>query len=361
MKIILIYLGRKGGGALYSLEMAKAISNKLDLEVVISKYIENKQEWYKIGIKITEVDTYNSLKSAILSTIRIGKFLKLRSYICKSNVDIIYYPMISPWLPIINFMTKHIPKVYTLHDPKLHIGEENIILSNINKNLARNASRCIILSEIFKKDMNSIGVDERKVDVIPHGEFSYYNKTKLKRNFNRTLLFFGRIHKYKGIEVLLKAFKIINMKNKDIHLLIVGNGKIDKYKEDINNLTNIEVVNRWINDNEVEKFFLRSDVLVAPYIDASQSGVIPTAYGFGMPVIASKIGGITEQVEDGKTGFLVKPGDEHELAKRCIQLLKNENMVMKMGHYALMKSKKELNWDNIGDMLIESFKKLKDR
>lgn len=359
MKIVLIYLGRKGGGTIYSIEIAKSLSKKSNILAVVSKQSENINEWRKTGLDILEVDTYDDIKSMILSTMNIKKFLNLRMNILDFMPDVLYYPMIHPWTPIINMYIKNVPKIITLHDPRPHKGEQNIILEKISNRSIRQADRIVILSNIFKEIIINLGVNPAKIDVIPLGEFSYYmqKNNKDKKEFNNTILFFGRILKYKGIEVLLRAFKLIKQEVKDARLLIVGSGDITEYKPLIDDLEDIEVINRWIKDEEVGNFFTKADFLVVPYIDASQSGVIPLAYAYSMPVIASRIGGIPEQVDEGKTGFLVKPGDEYELAKKCIELLNNHDLIIEMGENAYKKTLNEMSWDHVSNLLIESIKK----
>jgi glycosyltransferase involved in cell wall biosynthesis len=360
LKIALIYLGRKGGGSIYSIEMAKALSKKVEVLAVISKQSENIDEWYKTGIPLLEVDTYSDLKSMILSTLCFKKFLDLKKHITDFKPDVLYYPMIHIWTPIINGLIKKIPKIVTLHDPKPHKGEENIILKNISNISIKQADRVVILSNVFKDTVINLGISPDKIDIIPHGEFSYYvrKSPNVKKEFKNTILFFGRISEYKGIEVLLRAFKIIKQEILDAKLLIVGSGDITKYKELITPLKDVEAVNRWVRDDEVGVFFSKADFLVVPYIDASQSGVIPIAYGFSMPVVASRIGGIPEQVDDGKTGFLVTPGNEHELAEKCIKLLKNPDLIKEMGQNAYKKAHGEMSWERASDLLLENINKI---
>jgi glycosyltransferase involved in cell wall biosynthesis len=340
--------------------MAKALSKKADVLVIVSKQSENINEWHKTGLNILEVDTYNDFKSMVLSTLRIKKFFNLREKIMAFKPDVIYYPMIHIWTPIINLLIRKVPKIVTLHDPRLHKGEENFILEKISNLSIKQADRIIILSNIFKETVINLGIDRDKIDVIPHGEFSYYadKNNNMKKEFKNTILFFGRISKYKGIEVLLKAFKIIKGIKKETKLLIVGNGDITKYKNLIERISDVDIINRWISDDEVGEFFSKADFLVVPYIDASQSGVIPIAYGFSMPVVASRIGGIPEQVDDGKTGFLVRPSDENELAERCLKLLDDPDLIIEMGKNAYIKAHDEMSWEHVSDLLLESINKI---
>jgi len=355
-KIALIYLGRRGGGPVYALEMAKALNEKAELLCVVSRQVENLSQWENAGLRILEVDTYTNFISFIFSTLKFWRFSKLANNIRSFKPDVVYYPMLHYWAPILNKFLKSVPKIVTVHDVKPHKGEESRVFQWMTHTSIRQADKVVILSEVFRKDLENMGIDSNSIVVIPHGEFSYY--TQLggmtgTAKMGRTILFFGRIHEYKGIGVLLEAFKRIKDEVPDAKLILAGSGDIGPYKNLLAGLKDVEIVNRWIPDNEVAQYFQVADLVVVPYIDASQSGVIPLAYSFGLPVVASRIGGIPEQVDDGKTGFLVEPGNAEVLAEKCTFLLMNRELLKEMGRRALEKSKTELSWSRAANKLIE--------
>ena len=359
MRIALIYLGRRGGGSIYSLEIAKALAEKAEVLAVISRQAWNLKAWHKSGISLIEVPTYNSVLEFIPSTLNFRKHLALRRKIQQFNPDVLYYPMLHLWTPLINALLSSVPKVVTIHDPILHQGERNPVVALIQRKAIHQATRVIILSHAFTDTIQHQGMPRERIDVIPHGEFSYYSglSSLQKGHHPPTLLFFGRISKYKGIEVLLKAFSIIKKQIPQARLLIVGSGDLSPYKKQLENLEDVTVINRWVKDEEVGAYFCQADVLVAPYTDASQSGVIPIAYAFRVPVITTQVGGLPEQVEDGKTGLLVPPGDAIQLARACVQLLTNPNEAVKLGQTGYEKAMKEWNWHRITDQVLVSLKK----
>jgi len=361
MKVLLIYLGRKGGGSIYSLEMAKALSKKCDLIAMISLQSQNFEAWRKTGISLIEIDTYESILGVILSALNLKKYFYLWKQIKAIKPDIIYYPMLHLWTPIINLITPFIPKATTIHDPVIHKGEKNIILELIQKIAIKQSAKIIILSKIFIPVIERYGVSKERIMVIPHGEFSYY-LDKNSRNVSKeknTILFFGRIREYKGLEVLISAFPIIKNAVPQAKLLIVGEGDIAPYRSKLSELQDVEVINRWINDDEVNEIFLKSNILVLPYIDSTQSGIIPIAYMFKIPVVATKVGGIPEQIEDGRTGLLVNPGDPAGIAEACIKLLCNPQFASLLAENGYKKALKEWNWDLIAENLKREFENIK--
>lgn len=138
---------------------------------------------------------------------------------------------------------------------------------------------------------------------------------------NKTVLFFGKICAYKGIEYLLTAFQHLLVQDPTYRLIIAG--EVNKGEE--NYLLQIEEVVssqngkvipvvHYIPDEDIEIYFKAADVLVLPYKDIFQSGVLFVAYSFGLPVIASNVGSFRETIVEGKTGFICKACDALDLA-----------------------------------------------
>jgi glycosyltransferase involved in cell wall biosynthesis len=130
------------------------------------------------------------------------------------------------------------------------------------------------------------------------------------------LLFFGLVRPYKGLSVLIDALPSVEH---NFHLLVVGEfwEPVEKYQAQIqaHGLSDrVTLINEYVRNEDVASYLAAADVLVAPYLDASQSAVIQLALGNDLPVIASSVGGIPDVVEEGVTGMLVSPGDPHALA-----------------------------------------------
>lgn len=107
--------------------------------------------------------------------------------------------------------------------------------------------------------------------------------------------------------------------------------------------------------------FQRSSVVVLPYVEAAQSGVVPTAYGFGRPVVVTTVGGIPEQVDDGVTGLIVPPRDARALADAVIKIMKDEKLRREMGRNASRKLERDFAWDDIAAETVEIYKKAMQR
>ncbi|MBA7616592.1 Spore coat protein SA [subsurface metagenome] len=173
----------------------------------------------------------------------------------------------------------------------------------------------------------------------------------LKEN---VILSFGVVRKYKGLIYLIKALPEV-VKEIDIDLLIVGEfwDNKQKYIDLINILgieNNVKIIDRYIPNEEVGKYFEIADVIVLPYISGSQSGIIQIAYAFNKPVITTNSGGYSEVVIEGKTGFVVQSKNYEELAKKIIKFfkLKNRNNFVRY----IKKVKEKYSWENYIKLLL---------
>ncbi len=189
-------------------------------------------------------------------------------------------------------------------------------------------------TEGMKKELVSgFGVPDRKVGVIPFGINNTVPNTALttleaKRRLgleagDKTLLFFGNIAPYKGLEYLIAAFKDLKKEKGDYRLLIVGRpkGSEDYCREIQQEIQNAGaaggIISRveYVPDEETELYFKAADVLVLPYTNIFQSGVLFLGYSFGLPVIAADVGSLKDEIMEGKTGFVFRPQDSTDLAR----------------------------------------------
>jgi len=191
--------------------------------------------------------------------------------------------------------------------------------------------------------VEDFGVRERTVTVIRHPINNAFPDTDLTpaeakrrlgvRDDERTILFFGRIRPYKGIEILLAAFRQLLTSHANYRLIIAGEPKkgSEDYLDEIQRTISREFSKgeiilkvQFIPDEEMELYLKAADVLVLPYKNIFQSGVLFLAYSFGLPVVATDVGSFREEIVEGKTGFLCRPDDPADLAKTLEQYFSSE-------------------------------------
>jgi glycosyltransferase involved in cell wall biosynthesis len=147
-------------------------------------------------------------------------------------------------------------------------------------------------------------------------------KAALGIRAERVVLFFGFIREYKGLRYLIESLPFVRAKL-DVHLLIAGEvwGDAKLYHELISRLgmaSSVTLVGNYIPNEEVARYFAASDLVVIPYVSATQSGIVQLAYGFGKPVVVSRVGGLPEVVEEGVTGYLVPPKDSASISNAVL-------------------------------------------
>ena len=226
--------------------------------------------------------------------------------------------------------------VLTLHN--VNAGRRDFIDTPLNRLTLRIqyrlADHIFVHTERMKRELIAeYGVHETRVTVIPFGINNAVPNTCLtpqqaKRRLGlddakRTILFFGNLAPYKGVEYLIAAFRQIVARGDEYRLILAGSPDIyEKYwrpireslREDVEK-GRVLLRDEFIADEETEVYFKAADVLVLPYKHIYQSGVLFLGHSFGLPVIAADVGSLKDDIVEGQTGFVAKPEDADDLAR----------------------------------------------
>jgi len=242
------------------------------------------------------------------------------------------------------------------------------------------ADHVFVHTEKMKSELlRDFGVDEGTVSVIPFGINNSVPHTDLGpreakqrlgiRGDERTILFFGAIRPYKGLEYLVDAFQQLAATHPEYRLIIAGEPRkeAEQYSDEIQRTINGHVSRgqvlqkfQYIPDEETELYFKAADVLALPYTHVFQSGVLFLGYSFGLPVVGAEVGSLTEEIIEGRTGFLCKACDSIDLAKAIEKyfesdLFKNlDNRRQEIEDYANAKH----SWDIVGEITREVYTQL---
>jgi glycosyltransferase involved in cell wall biosynthesis len=224
-----------------------------------------------------------------------------------------FFVVLTNKVKVVHFTTAHISnlflsillkpfrikQIFTIHDISPHPGKKAIFINIYNKVVINFLSDEII--SFSKSEINKQNKKNKFKYFVLSGFSQYINKPKTGE---KTILFFGRIEKYKGLNNLLDLIVKVNKANLGYKFIIAGKGKI-KNIEEFQKFNNVEILNRFITDDEVMGLFEKATFTILPYDSATQSGVIVLSFAHATPVIAYGVGSLNEYIINEKNGFVV--------------------------------------------------------
>lgn len=279
--------------------------------------------------------------------------------------DLLIASYFLPWFaPSYAWICKRLPKTTRIclaHNIDFHEKWPGADL--LSRRFFSHCDKIVVLSEACLRDLHKKMPESiaRRGCLGFHPIYDCYKSAaaagSLPKPEQPTALFFGLIKAYKGLDVLLPALKQARRRVPDLKLIIAGEvyGKAEKYQRLIRQLGLVDAVEErfhYIMDSEIEEIFRRSHVCVLPYKSATQSGVIATAYSFRVPVIASRVGGLSEYISEGETGLLVPPHNVEALAGALINYFEQ-------GRFATMSARIEpyiqrFSWQKLAAFMLEA-------
>ena len=223
----------------------------------------------------------------------------------------------------------------------------------------RLSHRIIVHSQHSKDELKDmLRLPPQKIAVIDHGNYMFFDDDEganVGADGIFRILFFGYIRKYKGLSVLLESLHLLAQDQHQFTLEIVGKPQepFAPYQQQIERYglaARIEVRLDYIPLAEVKRYFQRASVVVLPYLNISQSGVLQLAYAFGKPVVVTRTGGLPEVVENGRTGFVVPPGDSRALALALRTMMHAPELLQDMGSRATELAETRFSWGHIAEL-----------
>ncbi len=363
MKIILIgpVYPYKGGIAHYTSLLCKALRKRH--EVFMISY---KMQYPRLLFKKEQKD-YNNKSFQVedtrywIHTANPFNLVFTADKIKKLHPDAVivqwWHPYFAPCYWILAGLLRKIPLIFTCHNVFPH---ERFPLDRfLTKLVLKRADGYIVQSHLDEQDLLTIKADANYV-VTPHPTYNAFKMKNIGKEEARQLiqlkcdvpmlLFFGFIREYKGLKYLLDAVLQIKKKMPDIMLWIVGDFGEDKeqYLEQIeknNIIDNVCLVEGYVPDQEVEKYFAASDLVVLPYVSATQSGIVQIAYGFEKPVVVTDVGGLPDVVRHRETGYIVPSRNAHEIANAVVSFYGEDKEIDWQGN--IRKQSAEFSWETM--------------
>ena len=363
--ILVNYLGRNGAGPIFAYEMTKGLlEHGCRVYAILSDAISNLKDWECLPLEnLVTVHTYSNKFNFITATVRfhIVDLKRLKKIFQNVKFNACYMPMGHFWDKPINKIFKQTKTIYTLHDPLPHSGSSKL-LYHLSRKKISSYDEIVILSGCFKETVSKyFNHSPEHIHVIPHGIFDYYDRFSFKpteRTGEYNFLFLGRIEKYKGLHLLSQAYHRLFSERKDISLYIVGKGDFTEYQAEFLTGTpdcggeNVTVVNRFIDDNEVASYFEGKNIItVLPYIDATQSGVVPIAMQHESLLIVTNTGGLAEQTGYGK--YAVVAQTNADSLYECMKLAVEQYASFKPKIKEAKKYIESLSWNHLSELLLD--------
>jgi glycosyltransferase involved in cell wall biosynthesis len=238
--------------------------------------------------------------------------------------------------------------------------------------LYRQIDEVFFLSEAVRASfLRAVPFDRARTHVIPHGNEEIFRRCArpapdLRRRYaiepgDTVALLFGLIRPSKGLEDLLEAFALLRSEAR-LKLLIVGHptkfADMPALREKVRQLgieDRVFIDPRYVRMEEVGALVDLATVVVLPYRNATQSGVLHLAYTFGRPVVASAAGGLGEAVVHGRTGLLIPPGEPETLAAAILEIARHPDRARWMGMQARHAAETKHSWPNIASVILKTY------
>ena len=369
-KIILIgpVYPYKGGISHYTGLMCRELAKRHDVEMISYKmqypkflFHKEQRDYSNDSFKIENAQ-YRLHTANPFNIVRTARYIRRK----KPDMVVIqwWHPYFAPcYFLLARFMGRQ-NITFVCHNVFPH--ERFPMDKKLTKLALNNGSHFIVHAKEEARELEKIQPAPDYV-VTPHPTYNAFRFEGMSREQAREqlcigpeekiMLFFGYVREYKGLKYLLNAMPQICGEDDQIRLWVVGEFGSDKeeYRELIRELEltdKVRVQGSYTPDREVEKYFAAADLVVLPYISATQSGIVQIAYGFTKPVVVTDVGGLPDVVEDGSTGYIVEPGNSEAIAAAVIRFFK-ENQAERMREN-IVKEAYRFSWERMGEV-VEGF------
>jgi glycosyltransferase involved in cell wall biosynthesis len=275
-------------------------------------------------------------------------YLRAARFINAAEPDVVCFPLGHAWNAGIAALLGKVPQVYILHDPQRHLGESSRIYTALERWHLKRVRRVIVLSRAFQ--ILPEGSPDLPVDVVPHGEFGAFEPYVAPPMRNK-LLFLGRFRRYKALPLLLEGFRQARRRLPQLELTIAGSGSLNLGPFP----PGVTLISKWLADAEMRELCETHDVVVAPYVEATQSGVVALAQSLGRAVIVTDVGGLPEQITPEVTGLVVEFG-ARALAGAIVRIFTDLDCAS-MGRAGKELYQTQFNWDRLAGLAARSFEK----
>jgi len=340
------------------------ITRKLKGVPSFSSEVESVKIWaFRPTIYRIEAKTISNLLTSISFSLNLLSTLIKK----RKEYDLVHFhgasiPLLIT-IPFLKFLKKKV--ISKISSAKLGIEAGSFygrygFLGKIFIHILRNVDAFVAISEEIKDGLLTDGYEQSRIYRIPNFvDISIFYPERKKETTDKTVIFAGALDKRKGADILLEAWKDVSKTFSHGYLIILGNGHMKaslKMKAEDLGISNRVTFAGQVNN--IPDYFRKADLYVLPSLQEGLPNSLLEAMACGLPVITSRIGGVVDIVEDGKSGILVEPGDISGLASAMVRLLKDAESRQRLGAEARKRIVEGFLIDRIADEYIKLYKKL---
>lgn len=356
-----------------------------DVHVVMSEFLYldrisagSYSEWHHFYQRTTRLygrRPRGFLRSYAKGVEHLFDMLTLRSFLETLEPDVIHFqqaplPLVDRWF--LKGLRSVAPVVSTVHNTTPFHGEHPLRQTGFLPFLSE-FDHLIVHTEYSREHLlKELGDAAPPITVIPGGMYDHYEHLADHETQDavapeeRNILFFGNISHYKGLDILIRAFSELPPEQMRLsRLLVCGNPQIDiapikALATELGVQSHIDWDLRFIPEKEVHSIFERSTVIALPYRHIDRSGVFATVVKYGLPIVASRIGGFPEMIQDGVHGYLVEPENPAALAAGLAAVIADPKRSRKMGEAVKALADDWPLWESIAERTLRLYKGLRD-
>jgi glycosyltransferase involved in cell wall biosynthesis len=363
-RCVMLFWGVSGAGLRCTHRIAAELTHHFGRENIALSINENNAWLDRAGEVSAEVDIMRGTagrNNRLATVLNLApRFIQLMKFIKRFRADIVVVPMnfAQAWpLGRLISMTG-VRLIYVLHDAKPHPGDYAPILQILSqRGLFKAAHGLVALSEFVGENARSELPKRHRdaLEIVPLGML-----VQRQRSEPRTLgkgpirfLFLGRLLEYKGLDTLAMALHRLKDRD-DWRLTIAGNGRNrDSVIRMFQSFGKVDLSRLdWLLESEVDHLLDTHDVILCPYLEASQSGVIAEACGVGLPCVVTPVGALAEQIGYGKAGWIASASTSTALADCLLQVLDNRELYSSKSEGALKTASQGVGASSWADVVM---------
>jgi glycosyltransferase involved in cell wall biosynthesis len=365
MKVLVWQWGRFGSGPRFAFELKRALTEFCNYRTLLSlaEGAELLQSTACRRAVELPLRTYSGPMEFIWRSLGIRQVLRpALQQLASNRPDAAIVAMIGYWDVVFaqELRRMGVPVVCIAHDAEVHPGDRFHLALQLQRRMYRISQGIITLTNFVSLQLQSrVEVAEKVCATVPHPAFAFSDlelppprppDAKVDRPLR--LLLPGRLKRYKGLETLAEALKLAGPSDA-LSLRVVGAPERETDLKALRGLPRVEFDLGWKTDREIFAHLDWADATVLPYVEASQSGIVPLSFARARPVIATPVGGLPEQIRDGDTGVVTDSVSPEAFANAIRCYVKDRALLRRCGENALRFAQTELSWERLSPRYAE--------